>query len=83
MDDQVTEPVEIRPVRKKMEPVASTAKEELKDVSGLAEDMGLKSWERAGLLSAAGWAEGKQVTRSAFEKALEGFRTRRQGGGRI
>ncbi|MBW2596984.1 MAG: hypothetical protein JRC93_13665 [Deltaproteobacteria bacterium] len=43
----------------------------------------IKPWELAGLMRAAGWAEGKQVTAGDFKLALTKFRQRPQGGGKI
>ena len=57
--------------------------EGLKPVEDLAEEAKLKPWETAGLLRAAGWAEGKQVTKNEFDSVLSAFRCRPQGGGRI
>jgi len=58
-------------------------KEDLRPVEELAEDAGLKPWEEAGLMRAAGWAEGKQVTKGRFDEALAAFRARPQGSGRL
>lgn len=61
---------------------AKETEEEL-NVAALAEKHSLPSWELAGLMKAAGWAPGKQVTDTAFQNALSKFRKRPQGGGRI
>jgi hypothetical protein len=61
----------------------ATAVEEMKPVETLAEEMNLASWETAGLMQAAGWSQGKAVTKATFVKALDNFRNRPQGGGRI
>jgi len=58
-------------------------KEEELGVTALAEKRALPPWELAGLMQAAGWAPGKQVTETAFDDALTRFRTRPLGGGRI
>lgn len=55
----------------------------LRPVSELAAAAGLPAWELAGLARAAGWAPGKQVTEADFAAALERFRARPQGGGKI
>jgi hypothetical protein len=60
-----------------------TKKEALSPVETLAETNGLLSWETAGLMKAAGWAQGKQVSEKQFQQALTKFRNRPQGGGRI
>ncbi|MBI4621042.1 MAG: hypothetical protein HY739_12925 [Desulfobacterales bacterium] len=57
--------------------------EDLKPVEDLAEEAELKPWETAGLARAAGWTEGKQVTKNEFDSAVSAFRCRPQGGGRI
>jgi hypothetical protein len=70
----------------KKEPIRNDSVKEAEtrlDVLALAGQMNLAAWERAGLFKAAGWAPGKQVSLSVFTAALEGFRERRQGGGRI
>ena len=59
------------------------AKEEELDLAALAEKSALPSWELAGLMQAAGWAPGKQITETAFNDALKRFRNRPLGGGRI
>lgn len=56
-------------------------KEDLLPVETLAKD--LPSWETAGLMAAANWAPGKQVAEKQFQDALNTFRNRPQGGGRI
>lgn len=58
-------------------------KEEELEVTALAEKRTLPTWELAGLMQAAGWAPGKQVTETAFDDALTRFRNRPLGGGRI
>lgn len=62
--------------KKKSEP-------EIQPVEELAEAEGIKSWEVAGLMRAAGWSPGKQVTAGEFDLALARFRKRPQGGGKI
>jgi len=59
------------------------SKPEIMPVEELAEAEGIKSWEVAGLMRAAGWAPGKQVSKGEFDLALGRFRRRPQGGGRI
>lgn len=56
---------------------------QLHPVERLAEAAGLKGWEMAALLRAAGWSSGKQVTESDFNDALARLRARPQGGGKI
>jgi hypothetical protein len=56
---------------------------ELAPVEELAGHAGITSWELAGLMRAAGWAPGKQATKEEFGRALDRFRKRPQGGGRI
>lgn len=51
-------------------------------VEEFAEARGVKPWELAGLRRAQGWAEGKRVDASAFDRALAAFRQRPMGGGR-
>lgn len=70
-----------KPVKQKKE--SAPVKEEFSDATVFADGIALSPWERAGLFKAAGWAPGKQVSLSVFTAALEGFRERRQGGGRI
>ena len=53
------------------------------EVESLAKEAGTPGWETAAMMRAVGWASGKQVTKDQFEKALETFRNRPQGGGRI
>ena len=52
-------------------------------VEKAAEAAGVKSWETAGLMRAAGWRPGKQVTAGEFDLALSNFRKRPMAGGRI
>jgi len=66
------------PAARKKEPV-----EVLQSVTELAAAAAIKPWELAGLMRAAGWAEGKYLAPSVFAKALAAFRVRRQGGGGI
>jgi hypothetical protein len=56
---------------------------ELQPVVKLAAKRAIPGWELAGLMRAAGWAEGKQVTADEFDSALQRFRERRIGGGAI
>ena len=56
---------------------------QLVPVEELAAGARLKPWELAGLMRAAGWAPGKQVTVKVFEQAVAAFRNRPQGGGKI
>lgn len=55
---------------------------ELFDVQDIADEKGVPGWETAGLMKAAGWVAGKQISEKEFETALDNFRNRRQGGGR-
>lgn len=57
--------------------------EELFPVEDLAKAEDLPSWEAAGLMAAAGWAPGKQVSKTDFREKLKIFKNRPQGGGRI
>lgn len=66
------------PAKKKSPP-----KPELHDVAELGRNKGMKPHEIAGLTVAKGWAPGRQVSEEEFDAALEAFRNRRQGGGRI
>jgi hypothetical protein len=61
----------------------SVVVEDMKPVETLADEMDLATWEKAGLMQAAGWSPGKQVTEATFVTALNNFRSRPQGGGRI
>jgi len=75
---------DVKYIKQKEKTVTITKEKEIEqDVVILAGHMNLAAWERAGLFKAAGWAPGKQVSLSVFTAALEGFRERRQGGGRI
>ena len=60
-----------------------TEKDALADIEALASSSSLPDWERVGLMHAMDWAPGKQITEAAFNDALEKFRNRPQGGGRI
>ena len=52
-------------------------------VEQVAKGAGIQPWETAGLMQAAGWMPGKQVTEEEFGAKLKSFRQRPQGGGRI
>ncbi len=52
-------------------------------VEELAEQLGVAAWELAGLMRAARWAEGKQVSEAEFTQALQNLRSRPLGGGVI
>lgn len=52
-------------------------------VDDLAQRLRLADWELAGLMRAAGWATGKQVSEDEFLATLQRFRQRPQGSGRI
>lgn len=60
----------------------STAKK-LLPVETLAADLKIPAWELAGMMRAAGWAEGKQVAADEFADTLQRFRIRQVGGGKI
>ena len=68
---------------KKSVKTAGSKKEPLADVSDLAKAAGIPAWETAAMMAACGWAEGKQVSQSDFDKALAAFRRRGQGSGTI
>jgi hypothetical protein len=53
------------------------------DVETLAGKHNLPGWETAALMRSARWAPGKQVSEDDFTIALDKFRSRPQGGGRI
>ncbi|MDY0349050.1 MAG: hypothetical protein RBR13_09520 [Tenuifilaceae bacterium] len=55
----------------------------LEDAGLLGARLSVPVWEVAGMMMAAGWAEGKQVSEAQFVKALAAFRKRGQGGGNI
>jgi hypothetical protein len=57
--------------------------EPLKPYEALAAEAGLAVWEKAALARSAGWAPGKSLTPAEFDAALNAFRSRRQGGGKI
>ena len=80
-----TNPIDEKPAEKRQpwQPQASAEPETLTPVEKLAKDAELPAWELAGLMRAAGWAGGKQVTKTVFDKALAAFRNRGQGRGRI
>lgn len=59
------------------------AKPEIFDIQALGAQNKVPGWEMAGLMRAAKWAPGKQVTQDQFAQALAMFRDRRQGSGRI
>lgn len=63
---------------------ATTAQSEqgLIPVAELAVEIGLSSWELAGLVRTQGWTDDKAVTQAEFDEALTRFRNRRVGGGR-
>lgn len=63
--------------------VRPEASKGLQPVAALAAAAGVKEWELAGLMRAAGWAEGKECSPEVFARALAAFRTRPQGSGRI
>ncbi|MCG8553583.1 MAG: hypothetical protein MI799_24530 [Desulfobacterales bacterium] len=52
-------------------------------VEDLAKKQALPGWETAALMRSVRWAPGKQVSEADFTAALEKFRSRPQGGGRI
>lgn len=64
-------------------PVSRREVERLEAVETLAAAAGVRPWELAGLMRAARWSPGKQVAEATFEDALNRFRKRPQGGGRI
>lgn len=70
----------VKPVMNGQKPAASN---ELKPVEHLAKEKNIKTWELAGLMRAAGWAPGKQVAEGEFDLALNKFRRRPQGGGKL
>ena len=78
-DEHRTSNVQRRMLNKK-KPATS---KELKPVEDLAGAKNIKSWELAGLMRAAGWAPGKQVSEDEFDLVLDRFRKRPQGGGKI
>jgi hypothetical protein len=80
-----TTPIDEKPAEKKqsVQPKKSAEPETLTPVEKLAMDADIPAWELAGLMRAAGWAGGKQVTKTGFDKALAAFRNRGQGRGRI
>ncbi|MDY0348765.1 MAG: hypothetical protein RBR13_08040 [Tenuifilaceae bacterium] len=55
----------------------------LEDAGLLGARLSVPAWEVAGMMMAAGWAEGRQVSEAQFTKALNAFRKRPQGGGNI
>ncbi|MDR1397170.1 MAG: hypothetical protein LBJ14_05510 [Desulfarculales bacterium] len=56
---------------------------DLQEIEALAKALGVVSWELAGLRTAKGWAPGKQVSQAEFKTALEAYRKRPSGGGRL
>ena len=70
------------PVKKAKEP-STASNQELFDIDVLADENGLPDWEKAALFRAAEWVKGRQVSRESFNTALETFKARRMGGGRI
>lgn len=55
----------------------------VEDITVLAENDNIPAWELAGIMKAAGWAEGKRISGDEFTAAVKKFRNRPQGGGRI
>ncbi|WP_035278072.1 hypothetical protein [Desulforegula conservatrix] len=68
---------------KKQKEPAFAGVSEIIDIEALAEEAGLADWEKAAFFRAAEWAGGKQVSREDFMAALDRFKARRMGGGRI
>ncbi|WP_027360747.1 hypothetical protein, partial [Desulforegula conservatrix] len=68
---------------KKQKESAFSGLPEIIDIETLAEEAGLADWERVAFFRAAEWAGGKQVSREDFMAALDRFKARRMGGGRI
>lgn len=63
--------------------ITKTTDSALVDINKLANAYGLPGWEKAGLFKASGWAQGKKVADSEFKQALDKFRKRKLGGGKI
>ncbi len=55
----------------------------LEPVEKLARAAKVPDWECAAMMHAAGWSPGKVVNQSRFDAALDGFRKRPMGGGRL
>ena len=68
---------------KKQEKTAGSNKEPLADVSEFAKASGIPEWEKAALMAACQWAEGKSVRQKDFDTALAAFRKRGQGSGTL
>ena len=64
-------------------PINGAATGNLRPVEEAAAAAGVPGWECAALMHAAGWAPGKQVDQDRFDAALERFRSRPTGGGRL
>ncbi|WP_419787217.1 hypothetical protein [Pseudodesulfovibrio sp.] len=52
-------------------------------VETLAKGVGITAWELAALRVGMNWAEGKAVSKTEFDNALNRLRTRPQGGGTL
>ncbi len=61
---------------------AKKANEPLMDIAQLAAKEGTPSWMMAALQRMTGWEDGKQVTKTQFENALDALAKRPLGGGR-
>lgn len=66
-----------------IKPEQNVKKPQLHELEELAAMRGVPAWELAGMMRAAEWAKGRQVSAEQFDSALAKFRKRPQGGGKI
>jgi hypothetical protein len=71
---KASQAVKAKPAPKQAEPLAP--------VEQYAAEANLKTWQIAALRRYAKWADGKQITRSQFDAAVSGFKSRVMGGGK-
>ena len=61
----------------------STVQEKLQPIDELAAERGMPTAQMIGMCRANGWADGKQLTATAFETAMTAYMRRPMGSGRI
>ena len=61
----------------------SKEQEKLQPLAELAAERGMPAPALAGMCRAHSWAEGKQVTATEFETAMDAYRNKPMGSGRI
>lgn len=60
-------------------PDATPPAEPLVDVSNLFDELAVPAWKRVGLIRAMSWAQGKRVTRTELQTALDAWLSRPLG----